>query len=64
MVNWKAIYDLVYVFYINFDHKMYRLWYTTCCKFCDFYLIFKSKAKGLVWRSYVRTLHNIYVTVV
>ena len=25
-VNWKAIYDLLYVFHTNFDHTMYRFW--------------------------------------
>ena len=25
-VNWKAIYDLLYVFYLNFDSMMYRFW--------------------------------------
>ena len=25
-VNWKAIYDLLYVFHTNFHHTMYRFW--------------------------------------
>ena len=25
-VNWKAIYDLLYVIHTNFDYTMYRFW--------------------------------------
>ena len=28
-VNWKVLYDLLYVFHTNFDHMMHHLWDTT-----------------------------------
>ena len=47
-VNWKAIYDLLYVSYINFDDKIYRLWDTTCCTLCDLYLTFRGHLRSNV----------------
>ena len=45
-VNWKALYDLLYVFHTKFDYMMYRLWETTCWKFCDRYVTFKGHLRS------------------
>ena len=54
MVNWEAIYDLLYAFHTNFDHTMYRLWDTTCWTLCDPYLTFqchiRSKVFNVNWK--------------
>ena len=59
-VNWKAIYDLLYVFHTNFDHMMYHLWNTTPWKVCDLDLTFKCNKRSKVTRSTERSYLTLY----
>ena len=45
-VNWKAIYDLLYVFHTNFDHMMHHLRDTTPWTVCNLDLTFKGNPRS------------------
>ena len=54
-VNWKAIYDLLYVRHTNFDNMMHHLWDTTPWKVCDLDLTFKGNPRSKITRSTERS---------
>ena len=60
-ITWKAIYDLLYEFHTNFDGTMYRLWNTTCWKFCEHYLTFKGHRRSKVLMYSERLYMTLYM---
>ena len=60
-VNWKAIYDLLYVFHTNFDHMMHHLWDTTPWKVCNLDLTYKGNPRSKITRSTERSYMTLYM---
>ena len=62
-VNWKAIYYFIYVFQINFGHKMHRLWDGDSWKLCDLEFTFKGHPlKSKIMRSTERSYMISYIS--
>ena len=61
-VNWKAIYDLLYVFHTNFDHMMHHLSERhNSLKGCNLDLTFKGNPRSKITRSTERSYMTLYM---
>ena len=60
-VNWKAIYDFLYVFHIHFCHNMHTLWDTAHLKLNDLDLTFHYNPRSNVMRSTERQYMTSYM---
>jgi hypothetical protein len=60
-VNWKAIYDFLYVFHIHFCHNMHNLWDASHLKLNDLDLTFQYNPRSKVMRSTERQHMTSYI---